>query len=315
MTTVLEETTTQSAAEAAVDRMRQTTTAVRLAFTWFGVRKALSTEQKSQAADAFNAQGDYISAGKKLLDTRHRLFRAVTRVKNHATAFWRAQTLPFPEAGVRLIRQDRIEGFTGRMEEFQEELQRAVAQLEQHYAEMRAAAARRLGSLFDPADYPEHLQGLFLIDWDFPSVQPPEHLMVLHPDLYRREAERVAGRFDDAVQMAEAAFAEELTRLVSHLAERLSGETDGRPKVFRDSAIGNLTEFFHRFRDLNVRSNAELDELVERAEQVIQGVAPQRLRDDGSLRVTIAQQINDVRSHLDELLIDRPRRRILRRPR
>ena len=34
----------------------------------------------------------------------------------------------------------------------------------------------------------------------------------------------------------------------------------------------NLTEFFERFRTLNVRSNEQLDELVTRAQQVLCGV-------------------------------------------
>jgi len=44
--------------------------AVRVAFCWFGVRKTLTPEQKAQAADTFGAEGQYLSADKKLLDTR-----------------------------------------------------------------------------------------------------------------------------------------------------------------------------------------------------------------------------------------------------
>jgi hypothetical protein len=65
-------------------------------------------------------------------------------------------------------------------------------------------------------------------------------------------------RFDEAVQLAEQAFLEELGQLVAHLTERLTGQADGKPKIFRDSAIGNLTEFFQRFRRLNVRSNVSV---------------------------------------------------------
>ena len=54
--------------------------------------------------------------------------------------------------------------------------------------------------------------------------------------------------------------------MVNHLAERLAGEDDGRPKVFRDSAITNLSEFFVRFRELNVGSSEQLDELVSDGE-------------------------------------------------
>ena len=120
-------------------------------------------------------------------------------------------------------------------------------------------------------------------------------------------------RFDEAVQLAEAAFLEELARLVDHLTERLSGQDDGRPKAFRDSAVENLTGFFERFRQLNIRSNPQLDELVADAQRFLGGVEPQQLRDDATRRQQIATQLAGVQSVVDGLLVDRPRRAILRR--
>ena len=119
-------------------------------------------------------------------------------------------------------------------------------------------------------------------------------------------------RFDEAVQLAEQAFTDELAKLVSHLTERLSGQEDGKPKVFRDSAIENLAEFFERFRHLNVRSNEQLDGLVAQAQRTIRGVEPQQLRDNTSLRQQVATQLAGVQATLDGMLVDRPRRRILR---
>lgn len=122
-------------------------------------------------------------------------------------------------------------------------------------------------------------------------------------------------RFDEAVQLAEAAFTEEIAKLVEHLSERLNGEVDGKAKVFRDTAVTNLTEFFERFRSLNVRSNEQLDDLVQRAQNVLQGVEPQQLRDNSSLRQRLVTQLASVQSSLDGLMVDRPRRNILRKPR
>lgn len=105
-----------------------------------------------------------------------------------------------------------------------------------------------------------------------------------------------------------------MAAIVSHLTERLSGQVDGKPKVFRDSAIGNLTEFFSRFQDLNVRSNEELDRLVANAQRIVQGIEPQVLRDNQTLRQHVATELSGVQSVLDGLLVDRPRRNILRKP-
>src|SRR5438128_3570834 len=90
-------------------RLRLTTAAVRVSFTWFGVRKTLTPEQKSQAAESFGAEGEFLSARKKLLDTRHAAFKEVTAVKGKVQAFWRLQTLPYPEPGIRLLRQHLLE--------------------------------------------------------------------------------------------------------------------------------------------------------------------------------------------------------------
>ncbi len=122
----------------------------------------------------------------------------------------------------------------------------------------------------------------------------------------------MARRFEEAVQMAEQAFTSELARLVSHLTERLAAGPDGERRVFRDSAISNLTEYFERFKALNVRSNAQLDALVEQAQQVVQGVQPQELRDNAGLRQHIAAELAQVQASLDGMLIDQPRRRIVR---
>lgn len=291
--------------------LRDTTAAVRLSFTWMGVRKTLTPDQKNQAAETFGAEGDFLSARKKLLDTKHAAYKEVTAVRGKVIAYWKALTLPFPDPGIRLIRQHQIEEFNLQMTGHRAELDAAVARLNDHYAEMKAAARRRLGNLFNPNDYPPSLEGLFSVEWDWPSVEPPDYLLHLSPAIYEQERERVAARFDEAVQLAEQAFIGELARLVEHLTERLSSPS-GERKVFRDTAVTNLSEFFDRFRQLNVRSNQDLDTLVERAQRIIQGVEPQALRDNQDLRQHVATQFSQVQSVLDGMLVDRPRRRIIR---
>ena len=239
MTTLLDRIETRPATESITtpaQRLRTTMAACRVQFTWFGTRRALTRDQTALAAGAFDAEGPFLSAGKKLLDTRHTAFRAVTAVRGKIQLYWKAMTLPFPEPGVRLIRQDMVEDFAATMGHYRDELTEAVADLDAHYAELKQAAAGRLGSLFNPADYPETLAGLFDVTYDFPSVEPPAYLVALSPRVYEEERARVAGRFEEAVKLAEAAFLDEFARLVAHLAERTTGSSDdGTPKVFRES--------------------------------------------------------------------------------
>ena len=307
--------TTQPATHSSpAQRMRASMCATRVSFVWFGTRKTLTSEQKSQAAEPFGAEGAYLSAGKKLLDTKHPRFKAVTSVRTRVRAYWESISLPFPELGIRLLRQDSLETFQEQMIQFREDLAAAVEQLDAQYSTLKSVAMDRLGSLYNEADYPASLAGLFDVAWDFPSVEPPPYLQQLNPELYQQECLRMQARFDEAVQLAEEAFTGELSKLVSHLTERLSGQEDGKPKVFRDRVVDNLTEFFDRFRSLNVRSNEQLDALVSQCQQIVQGVQPQQLRNNGGLRQQVASQLCGVQSVLDGLLVDRPRRRIIRSP-
>jgi len=300
-------------ATSAADRLRAGMAAVRVSISWFGTRKSLTTEQKAEAATPFGAEAEFLSATKKLLDTKHPAFKAVTAIRGKAQSYLKSLSLPYPEPGIRLIRQDRVEEFTDKMRGFQDELVEAVEALDRRYPELRATARQKLVNLYNPGDYPSTLTGLFGISYDFPSVEPPDYLRQLNPQLYEEECQRVQSRFDEAVRLAEEAFVAELAKLVSHLTERLSGTEDNKPKIFRDSAVENLTEFFQRFRQLNVRSSEQLDNLVADAQRVIRGVDPQDLRGNDGLRQHVATEMSRVSSVLDGMLVDRPRRNILRR--
>src|SRR3954447_14369783 len=149
-------------------RLRATMAAVRVSFTWLGTTKTLSPEQRAQAAEAFDAEARSLSARKKLLDVRHPAFRAVTAIRGKIGSYWKGMSLPYPEPGVRLIRQDKVEEFVAQLADYRAELDDAVANLDRHFGALKRAAAERLGSLYNAGDYPESLTGLFDVQWDFP---------------------------------------------------------------------------------------------------------------------------------------------------
>ena len=95
---------------------------------------------------------------------------------------------------------------------------------------------------------------------------------------------------------------------MSHLVEKLTGEAeeDGKPKVFRNTAVKNLSEF----QQMNVRGNSELTALVQQAEQILGGVDPNDLRKDLSLKQQIAAQMATVKEQLDGMVQDAPTRLI-----
>jgi len=145
----------------AAQRLRTTMAAVKLAFTWLGVRKTLAPEQRTTAARAFHADRELLSASKLILDTKNPTYRAVVAVRSEASTYWRTVTLPFPEAGIRLLPQNSLGLFANTMQTYRERLQEAARELASQYDTIKSEAQRRLGTLYNASDYPSTLDGLF----------------------------------------------------------------------------------------------------------------------------------------------------------
>lgn len=297
--------------EQTASELRQTMGAVKLSFSWLGTQRKLSDAQTKQAADTFHAATDLVTASKRLIDTKNTTYRVLTTLKSQASAYWRSMTLPYPQEGVRLIKQADIGAFEARMREYKEQLVVAAANLQLEYEALKVAAREKLGDLYNPNDYPPSLEGVFDLRWEYPPVDPPNYLMTFNPELYQQEQQRVQHRFETAVVMAENAFAEQLQDMIAHLIERLTDEPDGTKKTFKASAIENFKEFYDNFRSMNVRSNAQLDNLIQRATDIVSGVDVKDLRKNTNLRQNLTQQMGEVKTALDNLITNAPRRRVL----
>ncbi|MEJ7636822.1 MAG: hypothetical protein WKF75_02235 [Singulisphaera sp.] len=320
MTTLIDHTDARTADEAAPAtttdpalRLRAAMAAVRLGFTWMGTRKTLTPGQTARAAETFDAEGKFLSAAKKLLDTKHPAFRSVTAARGKAESYWRGVSLPFPEPGVRLVRRDDLDGFalrwptSGPSSTTPSPTSTATTASSGGGRRTPRVALRRGG-------LPGLARRAVRRRLGVPQRRGPR----LPPAPQPRPLRRGAGPRRRPVRGGRAARRAGLPRRVRRPSPTSASGSPagdgGGPKVFRDSAVDNLADFFDRFRTLNVRSNDQLDALVAEAQRAVRGVSPQQLRDSGALRQGVASRLADVRSALDGLLVDRPRRRILRAP-
>jgi len=296
------------------EALRRNCAAVRLHVKSFGTTRTLSQGQVAELMDGGNTDTTMLRASKKLLDAGHPTVKLLGRIRSQILATWRGMTLPYTEPGVRLMPRNLIPEFEQRMGLLRDELAAAVAELETVWPSLLDAAQESLGDLFDRSDYPETLDRLFSVVWSYPEVSPPAYLLAIDPGLYHREQRRISERFDRAVELAEQAVTEEFASMVSHLAERLTDDGSGERKVFRDSAVENLREFFGRFRQLPLHGSSadQLEALINQVQGTLGGISPRSLRESGGLRHQIADELGKVETTLQGLLVDRPRRRIIR---
>ena len=79
------------AAEGPAQRLRRTAAAVRVMLHWWGVHRALTATQKEEFGAVTAADTRFLTAGKKLVDTRHEAFRRLTSIRTRITSYWRGE--------------------------------------------------------------------------------------------------------------------------------------------------------------------------------------------------------------------------------
>ncbi len=114
--------------------------------------------------------------------------RGVNQVRREVSEYWKDISLPYPEPGIRLVRQDEVAQLDDNLGNYQRRLSEAVEALESSHSEIKRMARERLGRLYNEADYPATFIGLFAFFWDFPNVEPPNYLVQLKPELYQKSA-------------------------------------------------------------------------------------------------------------------------------
>jgi len=183
--------------------LRANCLASKLHLKWLGVTRSLSPEQMANLVDGSEVDSKMIRASKRLLDSAHPTMKLLANIRNRMLGTWRGLTLPFVEAGVRLIPRQLVGEFEARMSMLKDELASAVDELEQEWPRLKEAAAARLGAFYNPDDYPDNLEELFVVSWSYPETSVPSYLMAIDASVYRREAARVAEKFEQAVELAE----------------------------------------------------------------------------------------------------------------
>jgi hypothetical protein len=281
----------------------------KVSFRWMGTSKALTCEEKEDMARAQGVSAEMLRLGKSLLNTRNEHYRRLTKIQSQVTEYWKRNTLPWVDAGIRLLKRSDLEEFRETLDHFIVDLAGAAQNFADHFEEILEEARGKLGSLWHRSDYPATGQGLFGLSYSFPNLAPPSYL---DPELFRREMAIRSQQFAQALELAESQFAEQLAKLVERLAERLRPNEDGTPKVFFASSVEGFQEFFATFKKLNFRSDSDLAGVVAQAEALVGDVDPAVLRVDRKLKSRVADGMDQILTTLDSCVSLKRKRTIER---
>jgi hypothetical protein len=97
--------------------------------------------------------------------------------------------------------------------------------------------------------------------------------------------------------------------MVERITERFT-QSDGKPKVFKNSTVQSFYEFFETFKERNIFRDEELAKLVERAQAVLGGVSAESIRTSDHLKENIHTGMAEIESAM-AVALARPRRKIV----
>jgi hypothetical protein len=208
-----------------------------------------------------------------------------------------------PIAKVRAIYDGLVERETQRKQLVEAFLDR--------YAALKQEAAALLADQYDPADYPklEVVASKFKFEYFFMDIdEVPDQLKSIDAAIYGEAVKKTEAKLAQVVSDIRLGMSEAFSEVIAHMAERLQTGPDGKPKVFRDSLVTNLTEFFEDFPLRNVTNDEGLTALVQKAKAVMAGITPDDLRDaDGGVRAKVAKSISQIKTAVDAMVVERTR--------
>lgn len=300
-------TTETNGAIQTAQQLRDLTVAVRLERETFGTRKTFTKAQKERTAKEFKAKASEVGGNKRLINKDNELHKMVCMIMSQARTYWMTNTAPFPDDGIRLLRQDKVEEFEQQIDSMKELLAEAVEMLDDDLPNIKEErkTPEGLGELYNDADYPATLKDEYNIKISYPSVRPDPALQQILPEVYQREEQRIQAQFAQVFSLAEAEFQKELSHCVDHMVEKLA---DG--KTFNAKSMKRVNNFFERFKSVGLGSNADLDVLVDTAQKALEGVDVKKLKDQEQTKASLKETLGSVKTILDSMMSDKPQRAV-----
>lgn len=210
------------------------------------------------------------------------LHKAVLHAADHARQLHYEQTLPWTDAGARLLPTLNYQTYTDTMRHARDAFEQSVDAFIANYASICADAKRELGALYVSADYPsvDDLREKFAWAIEFAPVPCAGDLRVALPadEIVAIEA-RLEARNAAATRDAMIAAWTRLRDAVARIAK--ATQPDG---VVRGNLLDYVREMADSLGRLNVAHDHDLDAMCARVQYEIASLSVDDLRTDDAVR-------------------------------
>jgi len=249
-------------------------------------------QDKSVTAEVETAHGAHDSGKFNKLLVAKELLEPITKLTAKIRESHHFSTQPWADSGARVLPTALFMDYTARFRVFKSQFENLVADMLTKYPAEVQAARNRLGSMYNPGDYPDpsDMANKFSIKTEFmPVPSAPDFRVDLSEEaqveLRESVTQAVASRQADAVKATYARIRD----VVSKIEERLSNPD----AIFKDSLITNAIELCQILDALNITD----DPVITRTTQDMRNhllMPPSVLRTRPDVRATTAQAASNI---------------------
>lgn len=274
---------------------------VSLEITTWSARK-LDTRVTRDATRREGAEDDAGRFNKHLLGGKVASHSAVVAAAGAARVAHYRETLPWTDDGARLLPIANYFEYAKMLREERERFGNAVNAFLAEYPRLQEDAARRLGAMYDPADYPpvSSVAGRFGFRVHFSPVPAASDIRLdLPPEVTAHIERSVTARVESAVHGAVAEGWNRMHESVKRIADRLRDiagmPEDGPSGRLHASLFAGAVETAETLKRLNVLADPNLDAMADRIIAELSGLDPKAIRKD-------PERMQETAARADEIL-------------
>ena len=238
----------------------------------------------------------------KNLFTDCKELEAITKFQSKVRNRHYQLTLPWNDAGLRLLPGASLMDYKAEMTTAEGHFQYLVGEFLNKYDTLVAAAAFKLGALFDRNEYPtrEHVQGRFRFDIDLmPMPTSGDFRVDIENQMLSELQQQYETRVQQQVLAAQKDAWDRLYTVLDRLKDRLTLNEDGTRRTFHATTVTNAQDLCEALTALNISKDPKLEAARKQLEDALNGVDPETLRKSDGERYTVLTNVSNIMEAFD----------------
>lgn len=227
---------------------------------------------------------------------------AIVKFQAKARARHYAMTLPWSDMGPRLLPTKAFMDYTQEMDRMRQQFDFLVGAFLNKYDTLVAAAAFKLGTLFDRDEYllSESVGRKFQFNLDYmPLPTAGDFRLDIEHEVQQQLVTQYEQRLTQQVAQAQHDAWNRMYEVLTQLKDRLTLDENGKRKIFRDTTVTNAQELCEALTRLNITNDPTLEAARRKLEEAMMGVEPQELRKEEGERLTLLSKVNGILDNFD----------------